>query len=306
MKKSKKISPLISDKIQTELDTYGFSTIDILNTEELQKLSDIYNKYKTKIDTTTSNGIHMTNWISNRQIKYSISQEIESCIHECMNKILQNYTSLNHVFIVKNKHSSSNFPIHQDWSFVNEDIYDSINIWIPLQDTNQTNGGIYFIPGSHLLKNNIRGAGKLTFDFTPYYKKLKKHFTPVTLKKGQILLFYHSTIHGSTPNKSDNPRIIVAASVIHKDANIIINNFDEQSNTLRRFVADKEFMFNYENIRTESLNEVRNGKLIESLSNYKIPNIKYTDIVSLIPHTNTIQSNWKTSLDWLYLLLKIK
>ncbi|MBK7503758.1 MAG: phytanoyl-CoA dioxygenase family protein [Bacteroidetes bacterium] len=193
----------------------------------------------------------MTNWISNIPIKYAIKQSISEKIKEACDRHFKNYTIQNEVFIVKNQHKISNFPLHQDWSFVDENQYKTINIWIALQDTSAKNGGLYVIKGSHHLKNKIRGAGKLSLDFDHYKKKLNPYLTQLHLKKGQAVFFYHSLIHGSPSNSTNEPRKIISLSVLPINAKNIINQYDEISDTLFQYEVNADFSFEFEDIRAK-------------------------------------------------------
>jgi ectoine hydroxylase-related dioxygenase (phytanoyl-CoA dioxygenase family) len=100
-------------------------------------------------------------------------------------------------------------PLHQDEAFWGENTeYRSVSIWFPLQDTDQDNGCLHFVPGSHRLDVlPHRGIGG---DRSNNGLELieHQHFHPVSvpLRSGDATIHHCRTIHGSGPNRSGRPR----------------------------------------------------------------------------------------------------
>lgn len=277
--------------ISEKLSEDGFVVVNFLIESELNKLESIYIKNKTEINESMFNGIHMTTWIKNNNLKLSIKDNIESVIKNACNRIFIEYRMLNTIFIIKNQNKTSNFPLHQDWSFVDERKHEALNIWIALQDTNLENGGLFVIKGSHLLGNHIRGAGRLTTDYMKYNKILKKYTTPINLKRGQAVIFYYSTIHGSTANQKKSPRIITATTIIPKYVPLTINYFNEKDRSLMQFDVKDDFIYKYNDIRGESIMKQPEGILINTIENY-IP-----EEIDLIKLRKTINIKSSSLLD---------
>ncbi len=100
-------------------------------------------------------------------------------------------------------------PWHQDCGVVNPeaDDTDMITVWFPLMDTDEENGCLQVVPGSH------RGEDMLTH--CPGGKDVQGNLlipesefeaVPVPLKKGDALFFTKYTVHSSFPNNSDRIR----------------------------------------------------------------------------------------------------
>lgn len=254
--------------IAEHLAENSFAVIDLLQPAEVDRLWEVYRKHQSDINATTINGIHMTTWIADIPMKLTIKKELEEAIFSAVAHFFNDFKLLNSIFIIKNQHKVSNFPLHQDWSFVDETTFPSLNVWIALQDTTVRNGGLYVVRGSHKLNNTIRGAGKLSFDFTRYGKELQSYLYPVVLKRGQAVLFYYSTIHGSPANLTADPRVVVATTVVPQEAPIIINYLDTTGNTLYRYELSDDFIYHYTDIRQESVQRPPKGKLISSIKDY--------------------------------------
>jgi ectoine hydroxylase-related dioxygenase (phytanoyl-CoA dioxygenase family) len=104
-------------------------------------------------------------------------------------------------------------PFHQDNGVVTEEADKTfiLTVWFPLMDTDEKNGCLQVVPGSH--------RGKL-LDHCPASKNVPKNAglhipdtlfnkedaVPVPLKKGDALFMHKLTIHASLPNLSERIR----------------------------------------------------------------------------------------------------
>ena len=94
-----------------------------------------------------------------------------------------------------------NFAIHQDFSY-NYTSYNSIVLWMPLQDVDETSGALGIIPGSHKL-----GVLPTENDFLKDYSPSKHgEFVQVPMSFGQILVFSQHLIHKSGSNHAKTVR----------------------------------------------------------------------------------------------------
>lgn len=281
------IKSTFPDYIQ-HLSEYGFVVIDFLNPTEVGDLRNHFTRNREKIAPYYYNGIHMTTWIADNHFKLTLKEELEKLILKPCSIIFDNYKLLNTTYIIKKKHQVSNFPIHQDWSFVDETKNEALNLWIALQDTTVHNGGLYIIKGSHKLNNVIRGSGKLSFDFEQYRKNLTNYLTPIQVKAGQAVIFYYSLIHGSPPNLTNQPRLVVATTVLPEEAEIILNYYNEEQRRLEQYRMEDDFIYKYKNIREESTARPPHGTLINVVENYTPETIRLKDIKrTALTHKNS-------------------
>lgn len=118
--------------------------------------------------------------------------------------------------------SSGNVGWHQDYGYWQAaNTTNMITVWIALQDTNLTNGGMMTILGSHqwgLIPDSN------TF-FDQDLTALKKKYTaegrewleePCILKAGEASFHHALTFHGSGPNRTHDPRLSIVAHVMPK------------------------------------------------------------------------------------------
>ena len=104
--------------------------------------------------------------------------------------------------VYKKADTQEDFPWHQDngYTFVNPQAY--LTCWIPLTDTDETNGCPWVIPKLHKM-------GTLKHDVTELGYKIKlddSDAIPVPAKAGDIVVFSSLTPHCTGPNKTNLTR----------------------------------------------------------------------------------------------------
>jgi len=231
----------------------GVVKIPFLSNEQLQKLNAFYFEMHPNDDLPALyDGIHMTIWHSDLDYKLKVRDTIKSIIADAFEDDFSDYRALSHQFIVKKQGNETIFPIHQDWSIVDENKFFSLNIWIPLHDVDANNGAMWIVKGSHKIDRKIRGAGILFPDYTKMILELKPYMTSFDMKAGEALIFYHSTIHGSPHNQSENSRKVVQVSLLPKEAPMQVYFQKNENSPLEIHLPEDDFNFKYNKIREDS------------------------------------------------------
>jgi hypothetical protein len=248
----------------------GVIQIPFLDEIALQKIKLLYSSsHDNGHPKSFFEGIHMTIWDNDTQYKLSIREGLEKILTPYFESVFKDYRAISQQFIVKLPGKKTTFPVHQDWSIVNENNYFSLNIWIPLEDVDEYNGAMWIVKGSHILKQPIRGAGSLFPNYFQFLDDLKPYITSFSMKAGEALIFYHSTIHGSPPNSSESPRITIQTSVIPKTAPLEIYFQPPGQNFIEVHHPQDNFNFYYENIREDSAVKAPTDSYSDIISNYK-------------------------------------
>lgn len=119
---------------------------------------------------------------------------------------------------------SGNIGWHQDYSYWKcSSATQMCTAWIALQDTDEQNGGMYSVVGSHRwgLIDQDEAFYKTDMDalrkqFTPPGEKWIEE--PCILKKGQVSFHHSLCFHGSGPNMTQDPRLSVIAHLLPAEA----------------------------------------------------------------------------------------
>ena len=133
------------------------------------------------------------------------------------------------------QHELTAFPWHQDSQYYGEPTQHLhvVSVWIPLVDTDEYNGCLYIIPGSHkwgLLKGE-RGADRNIITFEDVEKKGDPIALP--MKVGDVLFFTNLTYHTSKLNSSNKVRWSVDLRyIVPPDAYVLTKREREGYKTL--------------------------------------------------------------------------
>lgn len=94
--------------------------------------------------------------------------------------------------------------LHQDDFYLRTAPGDCMAAWVPLDDADEENGGLFVVPGSHKTEIQCPHVADLTRSFTTEEVDVPAGMepVPVELQAGDVLFFNGSVIHGSYPNTS--------------------------------------------------------------------------------------------------------
>lgn len=127
---------------------------------------------------------------------------------------LQDYRSVTESFLSKPPHTPGELLLHQDWCYTDETRHHAYNLWIPLVDVDETNGALFFLPGSQHWFTNLRSTTLPTARLAGTEGELRRHIVPVPLKRGQALVFHPAVFHGSFGNASARHRPVITATLM--------------------------------------------------------------------------------------------
>jgi hypothetical protein len=150
-------------------------------------------------------------------------------------------------FQIKPPHENSTLQIHQDSSVIDEENEYCLFVWIPFCDITMENGVVSFVNGSHLWGNTQRSLG-VPWQFLNHLDTLYNHITPVTLKKGDVLIFDPATLHASAPNLSSSIRQAITITVLKKNYQLVyyFKNPEVEDGYIEKYYIDESFYYTYD------------------------------------------------------------
>lgn len=174
-----------------------------------------------------------------------VEKTILRIFKEKMSSVFRNYEAFGGLFVVKPATEEGHFPPHQDWSFVNENKFWSINMWCPLEDVNDANGNLIVLKGSHQFYETIRGANTPDI-YRDHLKLISTNMSSVPMKAGQAIFFFHGLLHRSTPNITNKPRASIGLTLTPKNSELLFYFFDKDSSApLIQYKTNPEFYIQY-------------------------------------------------------------
>ena len=144
----------------------------------------------------------------------------------------------------------------------------AINVWIPLYDVDKDSGALWMLKKSHKINRHIRGSAYLFPDYSSFFDQLEHAATSVALKAGEAIVFYVNTIHGSPPNMGETYRIASCFCLVPEKAPLHIYFQKEKNNPLEIHTPNDNFMYQYNNLRIETLKKPPTANPIQILPPY--------------------------------------
>ncbi len=207
------------EALQNELEENGFITFPCLNTDTVRQLSLLFDSVK---EAHVFNGKyhHSTFHTGDIALSKKVSDAITHCIQTAITDLFIDYEVFVANFMIKEPGEVSEVCPHQDWTYVDENKFQSLNLWIPLQDVNEDNGCLTMLKGSHSLFYSHRPSPQYPGIFDPVMDKVRNHMESVPMKSGEGILFYHSLLHGSLPNLTNQRRVNIVVGLHNKGAQL--------------------------------------------------------------------------------------
>lgn len=148
-------------------------------------------------------------------------------------------------FQIKPPSKNSVLNPHQDTPIVDEKRFFATYVWIPLCDTNSTNGCLSLIPKSHLWGNHQRSLN-VPWRYEKNIKRLWRMMIDIPLNKGDLIFFDSALIHGSKANLSGNVRIAFTTVILPKNFQLIhyYRDANTPSDKVEVFEVDEYFFSN--------------------------------------------------------------
>ena len=272
-----------SDRLHQEVDQDGVVTKPFLNPDELLAIRAFYNTISPGGEVPQlRDGIHMTIWCADLDYKTHVRDELQRLLRPAAERMFHDCRLVTPVFIVKVPGEQTTFPIHQDWSVVDETRHTALNLWVPLQDVGAHNGGLWAVPGSHRLPNNVRGPGFLFPNLRGVEAPLRGRMRQVGGKAGTATIFYHRVIHGSPPNLSESPRVALACSILPREVPLHIYFQRDATSPLQVYHPSDDFIYGFSNVRDHTALRPPAGEAVAVLPPYQPANIVDQDVVDCI------------------------
>lgn len=257
-----------SESLKNKFIKNGYCIIPLDDTTVIDRIALTYQNFK--LDTKDME-LYASNRYGTFDENIEIHQLIKDIFFDEMNKHFVEYRFLIGHFLEKKRNTDIGFQLHQDWSVSDETQYLTAHVWIPHQDTNKQNGGMFVIPKSHTFFKNYR-SGSLEIPRIERSWAIDKIIQPVAVKKGEMLVFHPALFHGSYPNQSNQHRIVTLINIVQEDAPLLYYHLNAEeavevySLTQRALMSDLDMMIQ---------NEIpKDSVFIESKGKRRIHNVR--------------------------------
>lgn len=239
---------------QQQFERDGYVVVKAFDAATIQQMQLFFDK------TTGENfsGFHNTLELHDPEVKKEVFLYLRDIFNQYLQKYFQHYKAVGCGFVTKKSDDQSRVYPHQDWTFVDESRYTSLNLWAPLINTNEQNGALKIFKGTHQLKTSMRGSN-LPPVFRINNPQVLQYLTTIPLKAGEVIMYDHRLIHGSEPNLSGKTRVAASFNVVPEIANPIHYVGDKNNlSKVYEVTIDENFYSNYYLDKTKIANPAAN------------------------------------------------
>lgn len=210
--------PAFRDRdLQERYDRAGYALVPLLDPSQTARLHRAWSNARTEIHEF---GFSASIMSFDQAYRSSVNAVIEEVFQPAIDALFDDYRFCFGNFLAKRAGTCDNFPLHQDLTFVDEERYESINLWVPLQRVDERNGCLRVMPGSHRLNRAPRGTNR-GFPYAQLEQLIRRQYlVDVRIEAGWACIMSPRTFHTSYPNQSAEHRLCASALAVPRESNL--------------------------------------------------------------------------------------
>lgn len=191
------------------LATDGYARLGpFLDAGEVQRANDVFAEAQRRLGTPLPDHWYPTILLPDDAVRDFITAELRSLVEPRLLRLVDD-AALDVVrldYSVKPPSPNTGLGPHQDFALVDESSAQSLYLWIPLCDMDESNGTLHVLPGSHRFSNRIRSR-HVPSVFDDVLPDIREASTRLDVKAGELIVMVSGVIHWSPPNRSDSLRL---------------------------------------------------------------------------------------------------
>ncbi|MFN8019797.1 MAG: phytanoyl-CoA dioxygenase family protein [Acidimicrobiales bacterium] len=231
------VDPALEDRLERD----GYVVVDLLDRPAVDRLRALFDD----LDHPTRAGFFAANHATDVGYKATMVDAVRAEVAGPLAALLHPHRLIGGFFMVKWPDAASAQPAHLDWALVDEAVHRSVSAWIPLVDTDQDNGALCCLRGSHRLTDGAH-RGSPDFPDQDLVGRITEHTDPadhhrIDARAGQAIIYFHQVIHWSGPNLGAAPRPAVNVAVVPSAAPLVHYRLRDDGRVERLEVDDEFF-----------------------------------------------------------------
>jgi hypothetical protein len=154
-------------------------------------------------------------------LKYLIRDEFRNIYSPLLEKVLIDYKVIYCNYNVKKPGENSMLYMHQDYSYCDEQQYTTLNAWTPLADLRLDNSFLGIVKGSYkfVFPYNGRNIRSICDPISNFI--IANYTDKLLIDAGSVVIWDHTVLHHSPPNRSGKIRIAMSNILIPKEADVV-------------------------------------------------------------------------------------
>jgi hypothetical protein len=211
-------------ELESHFQKNGFVSIPLLSPEEVSEINDELTHLATDAQLRERMPFYLSLFDGDQAHK-KLCRQVISRVASRFQTVLFNYRfTLGNLFYKFPDSGELNIHDHADQT--DESKYTSITVWIPLVDTDRTNGTLELVDGSHKLFPFITHFNAPLY-FNDFSRSLVDNYCrPTNARAGEAIIFCDKLIHYSGPNFTDSTRRAIQIRFIPNEAPFLYYHLD--------------------------------------------------------------------------------
>lgn len=206
--------------LQEKFDRDGFVVLELMGQEKvtslLAKLKELESE-KASMRSVVDSEYKLSFFSESSDYRKRLFAAMAQFFQPMIDEILHDYEPLI-VNAFDKEPGTGEVPVHQNWTFVNEEKYTSVSVWVPLTNVSHHNGTLEVVPGTHRSLTRYRSPS-IPWVFEGLQDVLKRSYMqPLNLKLGQVAILDDALLHYSSRNKSEKVRSSIQLIMKPKEA----------------------------------------------------------------------------------------
>jgi ectoine hydroxylase-related dioxygenase (phytanoyl-CoA dioxygenase family) len=277
----RKVPSIFKDEqLQADFDRNGFVKVPFLSVDQIKELEELFDAMHPELP---SEGFISGSYSSDMEYKQKASNHFKRIFHKSYERYFQNYTAFGGSFLFKMPSENSDLVVHQDWTIVDEEESVALNCWVPLCNTDENNGTLMVLPGSHYPNFPVKRSPTLDFWFNGNDDLIREKLVPMNAKAGEAVILNQSLIHYSPPNRSGKIRKAITSGIKTKGAamQFFYNDRAAQKNELDVYAMDENFLIMFDDFGTDIFLPPKNGAKLKTIA-YQLPKPSRDEVKKLL------------------------
>jgi phytanoyl-CoA dioxygenase PhyH len=205
--------------LQEEFDRNGFVVQRMLDAEQLNRARQALAETISgrQFERNDAELVYFNSMFDgDREFRGRYREAMESILRPSLELLLKGMRVFETSLLYKPSESGV-LNLHQHVPLTADPFAPTIFCWCALEDTDESNGALKVVPGSHLLLRRMRTLETGEF-FEEYREEITRLAVPIRLKAGEGILFENSLLHGAYANVSGGPRPVVCSIMMEERA----------------------------------------------------------------------------------------
>lgn len=207
----------IDKSIRSALDRDGYAVCRLLEPGQAQSLRQ---RWRRQDDGLGDQPFRSSIMSPDTEHRAEVDSIVTEALAPAAKKLLPEFRPCLGSWTVKLPGPSGQVQLHQDWTFVDENLWWSLGFWCALQDIGPDDACLEVLPGSHRIRRGWRGAQQKC-PLTPFADRIAGRLRPVPLKAGEAIVFPPTLIHRSKPLAGEAARVCASLLMLPRKAALL-------------------------------------------------------------------------------------